>query len=66
MANRLDFEQAIMRCWSVVEDMKTVAEVNCTPESFQALATIYDIKFNSLFEMFEQMIKDKKITQELL
>ena len=62
MANRLDFEQAIMRCWSVVEDMKTVAEVNCTPESFQALATIYDIKFDSLFNMFEAMIKEGKIT----
>lgn len=65
MADRFDFEQEIMRCWSVVEDMKTVAKTNCTPENFEALATIYDIKFNSLFDMFETMIKENKITQEL-
>jgi hypothetical protein len=62
MTDRFDFEQEIMRCWSVVEDMRIVAETNCTPENFEALATIYDIKFNSLFEMFEQMIRDRKIT----
>lgn len=62
MANRFDFEQEIMRCWAVVEDMRTVAKTNCTPESFEALATIYDIKFNSLFDMFEAMIQESKIT----
>lgn len=62
MTDRFDFEQEIMRCWSVVEDMRTVAETNCTPENFEALATIYDIKFNSLFNMFETMIKETKIT----
>ena len=58
MADRFDFEQEIMRCWAVVEDMKTVGKINCTPDSLEALATIYDIKFNSLFEMFETMIRE--------
>jgi hypothetical protein len=62
MTNRFDFEQEIMRCWSVVEDMRTVAKVNCDPDSFEALATIYEIKFNSLFNMFETMIRDGTIT----
>lgn len=62
MADRFDFEQEIMRCWSVVEDMQTVAKTKCTPENFEALATIYDIKFNSLFATFEAMIKEGKIT----
>ena len=62
MTDRFDFEQEIMRCWAVVEDIKTLAKTGCTPDNYEALATIYDIKFNSLFNMFVEMVKDKKIT----
>ena len=62
MSDRFELEQEIMRCWSVVEDIRAVAKVNCSPDSFEALATIYDIKFNSLFNLFEKMIQEKKIT----
>lgn len=62
MTDRFDLEQEIMACWSVVDDMRKVAKVKCDVQSFEALATIYDIKFNSLFAKFEEMVKAGKIT----
>lgn len=61
--NRFDFEQEIMHCWHVTDDIKAFAErEDITAEQWMALAEVYSIKFDILFNTFEQMIKEGKIT----
>lgn len=72
MTNRFDFEQKIMQCWSVVEDIKALNEqLQDSPGTMThdqvanyllGLETIYQVKFEQLFNMFEQMIRERKIT----
>lgn len=63
---RFDLEQDIMNCWSVVEDIKELSrskmdrrkmtedEVN---NYLLGLETIYQVKFERLFETFEMLIR---------
>lgn len=60
--DRFDFEQEIMHCWHVTDDINAfAAREDITTEHWQALAKVYEVKFNVLFEHFEQMVADKKI-----
>ena len=63
MANdRFDFEQEIMHCWAVTDDIKAFAErEDITLDQWRALSQVYEVKFNVLWDHFEQMIKDGKI-----
>lgn len=69
MTDRFDFEQQIMSCWSVCEDMKAVTRMHdlrplTEDELLNALIgleTIYQMKFEVLFDMFEQMVKSGQI-----
>lgn len=70
--NRFDFEEMIMRCWNVTEDLSLVCDV-FEDTDMQAhdqdrlfnivngMKELYDYKFSKLFEAFEQMIKEGKI-----
>lgn len=61
-SDRFDFEQEIMHCWSVTEDIKAFANrEDITAKQWQALAEVYEVKFNVLFDHFEAMIKEGKI-----
>lgn len=56
-----DLEQKIMDCWGVVDDMEEVADEFDDPrvkEAFKNLATLYGIKFNNLFGLFEEHCKE--------
>ena len=64
---RFDLEQDIMNCWSVVEDIKELSRCkmdrrNMTEDEVNnyllGLETIYQVKFERLFETFEMLIKD--------
>jgi len=60
--DRFDFEQEIMHCWSVTDDIKAfAAREDVTTEQWQALAQVYEVKFNVLFDTFEQLLKEKKL-----
>jgi hypothetical protein len=62
MKTRFDMEQEIMQCWNVIDDLKVLQETNnLNEESVKALCTLYSIKFNMLFETFEQLIAERKI-----
>lgn len=57
--DRFDLEQAIMECWNIVEDIKglyhtrdTMSEDN-VDNYLLGLQTIYEVKFNKLFKIFE-------------
>lgn len=66
--NRFDMEQKIFACWSVIEDIKVLRESMDTMNPSQddldnyllGLETIYSVKFNQLFEMFEAGLKASK------
>lgn len=70
MTDRFDFEQQIMRCWNVTEDIQEVLDANDRETLTQdelmnaliGLKTIYNMKFENLFAQFENMVKEKKIT----
>ena len=61
--DRFMLEAQIHNCWSVVDDLKMLADRNeGTVENMQALARIYQLKFDSLFLTFEQLIANGSIT----
>lgn len=57
--SRFDLEQEIMDCWSIVEDLKLVAEFNeGNKETLESLATIYELKFKKCFNTFSRCIQN--------
>lgn len=71
MTDRFDFEQQIMKCWNITEEVQLLNEQVLENDDFTkddisnyllGLHTIYEVKFNKLFDQFSEMVKDKKIT----
>jgi hypothetical protein len=61
--DRFDLEQQIMQCWNVVEDITLLSKTEgVEKEDYQALARIYEIKFNVMFDTFGKLIQDGSIT----
>jgi hypothetical protein len=69
MTNRFDLEQQIMNCWNIVDDIKALSAITdhraTTEDEVQnyllGLATIYQVKFETLFHTFENCIKERSI-----
>ena len=70
MTDRFDFEQQIMKCWNITEEIELLNEQVLENDTFTkdqisnyllGLHTIYEVKFNKLFDQFSEMVKDKKI-----
>ena len=64
MTSRCDFEQQLMQCWNVTEDLDTLCEDVIESETLCAdkisniligMSHLYQIKFAKLFEMFEKL-----------
>ena len=68
---RFEHEQQIMVCWNVTQDMedlyKASMDTNISKEEMAnvllGLHQLYEIKFNSLFDQFEQSIKHYSIEE---
>ena len=59
---RFDMEQEIMQAWQVLDDIKMLsARESTTQEDWDAVTRLYQIRFETLFETFEQLIKDRVI-----
>lgn len=61
MTDRFDFEQRIMSCWNIVEDLESVVEL-CqgnyrATNALVGLIEIYQVKFNKMWESFEDSLK---------
>lgn len=64
MTDRFDLEQKIMNAWQVVEDINLLMRRHCdhgmTEDEIQnlllGLASLYALRFNELFETFEEMV----------
>jgi hypothetical protein len=67
--DRFDLEQAIMNCWNITEDIKLISQMNDIRElsgdermnALLGLETLYNMKFEILFDGFTRMIKDGQI-----
>ena len=70
MVDRFDLEQNIMKCWNVTEDIdllfENVMEKDMTQDEISnallGLKTMYEMKFQKLWDNFETLIHEKKIT----
>lgn len=68
--DRFDFEQKILECWNITKDIRDLNEQYMNSEMTEdnvsnyllGLETIYEVKFDQLFNMFEKMIHEGKIT----
>lgn len=59
---RFDMEQEIMQAWQVLDDIKMLSAREGTDrEDWDAVVRLYQIRFETLFETFEQLIKDRVI-----
>jgi hypothetical protein len=56
---RFDMEQEIMQAWQVLDDIKMLSAREGTEKAdWDAVGRLYQIRFETLFETFEQLIKD--------
>ena len=59
---RFDMEQEIMTAWQVLDDIRMLSAREGTEKAdWDAVHRLYQIRFETLFETFEQMIKDRVI-----
>lgn len=74
MSDRFDLEQQILDCWKIVDDIKlldknvlegTIDGGNLTQDEISnylmGLESIYDLKFQQMFDTFSKLISQKKI-----
>ena len=55
---RFEMEQEIMQAWQVLDDIKMLsAREGTEKEDWDAVHRLYQIRFETLFETFEQLIK---------
>ena len=55
---RFDMEQEIMQAWQVLDDIKMLSAREGTEKAdWDAVHRLYQIRFETLFETFEQLIK---------
>jgi hypothetical protein len=68
MSDRFDFEQQIIKCWGVVDDLKELDEglfegwiefnQDNVSNHLLGIASSYDVKFNKLWNQFETVVMD--------
>ena len=59
---RFDMEQEIMQAWQVLDDIRMLsAREGTDKQDWDAVGRLYQIRFETLFETFEQLIKDRAI-----
>lgn len=74
MSDRFDLEQEILECWKIVDDIKLldknvlegkVEGENLTQDEISnyllGLESIYELKFQRMFDTFSSLVKQKKI-----
>lgn len=68
--NRFDLEENIMRCWNITDDIdllyENVMESDMTKDDIAnallGMKTMYEMKFNKLWNNFETLIRENKLT----
>ena len=67
--NRFDLEQEILKCWNVIDDINVVLNMmdrDYTEDELMnaliGITTIYNQRFETLFETFETCLKNKELS----
>ena len=61
MSNRFEFEQEIMECWKVTNDLQMYIDQGASIEDTKVLIDYYERKFQKVWDTFETLIKERKI-----
>ena len=76
MSDRFDFEQQIVKCWSITDEIGEVSEaifernlsVDQIVNALTGLQQMYDLKFNKLWDLFEDvhmnLVRENKMLNE--
>jgi hypothetical protein len=74
--DRFDFEQQLQNCWRVTDDIGDLSQglmdhnltTDQTVNALNGLQQMYEIKFNKLWDLFEdvfmQLVRDEKMASE--
>jgi hypothetical protein len=62
ITDRFELEQSIMDCWKITDDIVMLEQQGANMSDIVSLASIYEYKFDKLWTIFTQMIKDRNIT----
>lgn len=57
--DRFDLEQQILDCWKITDDLRLVAVKG--EQAVEAVATLYELKFEQLWSTFESMVAERKM-----
>ena len=62
--DRFDLEEQITICWGILEDLKMIVEPmetdNIDRKRIKAVIELYDMKFNYLWNTFNQLVEEKQ------
>ena len=58
-SDRFDLEQQILDCWKITDDLRLVAVKG--EHAVEAVATLYELKFEQLWSTFESMVHERKM-----
>jgi hypothetical protein len=61
MSDRFDFEQEIMECWKITNDLQMYIDQGASIEDTKVLIDYYERKFQKVWDTFETLIKERKI-----
>ena len=61
MSNRFDFEQEIMECWKITNDLQMYIDQGASIEDTKVLIDYYERKFQKVWDTFETLIHERKI-----
>jgi hypothetical protein len=61
MSDRFDFEQEIMECWKITNDLQMYIDQGASIADTKVLIDYYERKFDKLWATFETLIKERKI-----
>lgn len=61
MTDRFQFEQEILECWKVTNDLQMYIDQGASIEDTKVLIDYYERKFQKVWDTFEQLIKDGKL-----
>ena len=61
MSNRFEFEQEIMECWKITNDLQMYIDQGASIEDTKVLIDYYERKFQKVWDTFETLIHERKI-----
>jgi hypothetical protein len=61
MSDRFDFEQEIMECWKITNDLQMYIDQGASIEDTKVLIDYYERKFQKVWDTFETLIAERKI-----